>query len=87
MSKDNYSPAYHRVRNKIQQAYAKYKGFPAHNQIGLAMSGASLALGVTNLISNRDRTSAVKEQATIDKKSLTALEKIHKALQTKNTTE
>lgn len=77
----NYTPHYERVRDRIRGAYSKFKQFPAHNQIGLTMSAISLGLGVSNFLTNKDRIDVTKQQAEIDKKSLTALQKIHKALQ------
>jgi len=89
-AKTQYNPFYHRVRDRIKSAYGRAASLPGHKQLGLVMSATSLGLGVNNYMFNRSRSNQVQQQVEVqtelDKKSLTALNKIHKALQDTKTT-
>ena len=60
------------------------KNAPAHSKIGLGVGLTSLGLGISNFVSNNKRTALDETRTNIDKKSLSALQKIHKALSVKS---
>lgn len=60
--------------------------FPAQNKVGLGLSASSLGLGIYNTTENNRRTANEKQKLDLEAKSLTALTKIHKALEKKDET-
>lgn len=70
------------------KAKRAFNSFPAHNKVGIGLSLTSLGLGIANYRNSNQRVEFDATKADIDKKSLSALQKIHKALvQSKATTQ
>ncbi len=72
------------AKRQGRQTVSTVSKFPAHNKIGLGLGVSSLGLGVYNTTQNNARTSREKAKLDIEAKSLTALNKIHKALEKKD---
>lgn len=60
------------------------KKFPAQNKLGLGISATSLGLSSINFVDNKKRTKREQDKLDLEAKSLTALNKIHKALEKKD---
>lgn len=62
---------------------AEFKKFPTHNKIGLGLGVTSLGMSVASFRNNKANMELNESKADLDKKSLNALQKIHKALSTR----
>lgn len=61
------------------------KNIPVHNKLGLGLGATSLGIGITNLRLNKSKNNTELEKYDVEKRSLAALERIHKALRMKET--
>jgi hypothetical protein len=68
------------ILEKAKQIFSEIKTAPIHNKIGLSLGGTSLGLGIANYKNNQARMQADLKKQDIEAKSLSALQKIHKAL-------
>lgn len=75
----------HRAADAGKSAITTIKGFPAHNKIGLGLGITSLGLGAMNFKANQSRVDLDQKRIELDHESLSALQKIHKALAKKPT--
>lgn len=68
------------IHGKAKSGLKTLAEFPAHNKVGLGLGVTSLGVSVAGYRANRTRLDNTKEQLDAEKKSLQALEKIHRAL-------
>jgi hypothetical protein len=66
--------------NNGKLAIKTFKEFPTHNKIGLGIGVTGLGLSIANYRRNNANMELNQERVELDKESLTALQKIHKAL-------
>ena len=76
--------AFRRARVNAVLAGRTFKKFPTHNKVGLGLGVTSLSLGVVNARNNQIRTDVDVQKASLEAKSLSALQKIHRALTERN---
>jgi precorrin-2 methylase len=67
-------------KSKVHTGIKTVSSFPAHNKIGLGLGVTSLGLSVANYQNNMHQKALNESKATVETKSLQALQKIHTAL-------
>lgn len=72
-----------KMSQKTNSLIKDIKGVEPHKKLGLGLSVASLALGIANYRNNLKNIAVNDEKQKLEQKSLNALQKIHKALATK----
>jgi len=71
------------VKNKAAGSKEVWDNFSPDRKIGLSLGATSLGLGVTNYRNNKANMAHNESRAKLEAKSLAALNKIHKAISTK----
>jgi hypothetical protein len=68
------------LMNWASKTVHELKNAPAHSKIGLGLGITGLGLSIANYKNNRSKMNIDQQRVALDAKSLSALQKIHRAL-------